>query len=98
MKSKNTHSCRSATLASKSSIGSVIDWSWSFNMNQTNTATRHEIKQRCTRRRTTQRRTHTTKSQKKHKRKHLIYVETTYLDRKKGDRRLRGVILGQKMT
>ena len=33
---------------------------------------------------------------KKHKRKHLIYVEITYLDWKKGENGCKGVILGQK--
>jgi len=64
-------------------------------MNQTNTTTRCEIKQRRTRRRTIQRRTQTTKSKKKkHKRKHLSYVEITYLNRKKEKTRCGGVILG----
>ena len=60
-------------------------------MNQTNTATRREIKQRCTRRRTTQynaalkRRNHD-----KNTRKNLIYVKITYLDRKKGTKDVEG--------
>ena len=40
-------------------------------MNKTNTATIHEITQRRTRRRTIQRHTHTTKSQKKTQKKKL---------------------------
>jgi len=52
-------------MKSKSLIESVIDWNWSFNKNQTNTATRCEIKQRRSRRRTTQHRTQTMKLRKK---------------------------------
>jgi len=43
---KNTHVFGSAMLTSKSLIESVINRSWFFNMNQTNTATKHKIKQR----------------------------------------------------
>jgi len=40
---------------------SIIDWSWSFNKNQTNTAPRREIKQYETRRWRTQCHTRTSK-------------------------------------
>jgi len=55
-------------------------------MNQTNIATKREIKQCRTRLWTTQHSTQTKSWRKKHKTKHLISVVISYLDQKKREK------------
>jgi len=95
-KSLNTHVSKSATLTTpKSLIWSALDRSWSDNLNRANTWTKQE------------RQTTSYKDDKQnkvalrwqnHERRNEIYVKIAYFNKREIEKRVRGVILGQKLT